>query len=335
MTAQITQNQAPVAPLPRGGSRARAITTHIARHLGQAAVTSVGVVVATFFLIRAVPGDPARAILGEQAPQAAVDALRAQLGLDRSLPLQLWDYCAGLLHGDLGMSLRYPGTPVSSLVFHGIANTALLAVASIVAAVMAGLCLGLLAAAARWRPVDAAIRLFAMVSLAAPPALVGLVLILGVAVRAGLAPAGGWGYGYPANLGFLVLPVITLSVYLAPVIIRAVRERGRAVLGQPHVEAARARGLSPTRLMVRHVVPNCALPILTIVGMSLGGLLSGAVVIEAVFGIPGLGSTLVNAIMSRDYPVVQAAALLSGMAVVLANTLAEAVQRVIDPRTRG
>lgn len=305
------------------------------RALAQAAAVAAGVVVVAFLLVRLVPGDPAHAILGEQASPAAIRALRTELGLDHSIPAQFVDYLRRLLEGDLGTSLTNHGTPVSTLVFDGLANTMLLVLASIVVSVLAGVALGLWAGTTRRKGIDVALRLAAMVLLAAPVALVGLVLILTVSLRAGLAPAGGWGDGYPDNLNYLWLPTLALSLHLTPIIQRAVRQRARVVLAEQHIEAAIARGMSPLRVTLAHVLPNCALPVITLIGLSLGGLVSGAVVVEAVFGLPGTGSTLVRAVNEHDYPVIQGVALVAALVTVLANTLAEATQRVIDPRTRA
>lgn len=305
------------------------------RVLAQAIAVAAGVVVVTFLLVRLVPGDPARAILGEQASPEAIRALRAELGLDQSLPSQFVDYVRGLAEGDLGTSLTNRGTPVSTLVLDGLANTMLLVLASIVVSVFVGVALGLWGGTSQRKAIDVVLRSVAMVLLAAPVALVGLVLILTVAVGAGLAPAGGWGDGYPDNLRYLWLPTLALSLHLTPIIQRAVRQRARVVLRDEHIEAAIGRGLSPLRVTLAHVLPNCALPVITLVGLSLGGLVSGAVVVEAVFGLHGTGATLVRAVDDRDYPVIQGVALVAALITVIGNLLAEAAQRAVDPRTRS
>lgn len=333
--ASLDEARRQVPLLGGGGSRRSVGGWRLAvRALGQAVVTSAIVVVITFFLIRAVPGDPARAILGLDAPQEAVNALRIELGLDAPVLTQFAVFAGDLVRGDLGMSMLYPELSVSTLVFRGLGHTALLAVTAIAVSVVAGFILGLIAAMTRYKAVDGVIRFIAMITLAAPAALVCLLLILVVAVRAGLAPAGGWAGEYPDNLRYLWLPVVALSALLTPVILRAVRQRAKVVLEDLHIEAAVARGISPVRLVVAHVIPNCALPIITIVGLTLGELVGGAALIEAVFGIPGLGSTMVNAIGGRDYPVVQGVTVVTAVAVVLANVLAETVQRGLDPRGR-
>lgn len=302
--------------------------------LGQAAVVSALVMVITFVLIRAVPGDPARQLLGESASNHQVAVLHRKMGLDGSLVEQFVRYVSGLLHGNLGVSLAYPGTGVGTLVLSGLATTAPLLIATLLVSGFGGTLLGIVAATARWRSVDWTVRFATMTLLAAPGALLSLLAILFVGVDLRLAPAGGWGTGFPDDLRYLWLPTLTLSCLLAPVIARAVRQRATEVLREEHIEAAIARGVSPLRLIWAHVLPNSALPVITLIGLNISGLIGGAVVVEAVFGLPGLGSKLVSAIDSHDYPVLQAIVLITGILTVLGNVSAEFAQRVLDPRSR-
>jgi peptide/nickel transport system permease protein len=321
---EVTQRPSPLA-------RAGTLMTPLA----QAVAVSFFVVLVTFFLIRAFLGDPARLKLGLNVSQHEVDALRAQWGLNRPLVMQFFSYLGGLFRGDLGTSIQGEDIKVSTLVFHSFGNTALLALVSMTFAVILGVAGGLWAALTKHRIIDAVLRGYSMLALSAPPALVGLLCILLIAVRAGWAPVGGWGVGYPGNLKYLWLPVVAVTILMTPVILRVVRERALAVVQEPHIEAARSRGMRPLRLVLRHLLPNCALPILTAIGLSLGALLSGAIVIEAVFGVPGLGQIMLNAMTARDFPVIQGAALVCGMVVALCNALAEMAQRAIDPRARA
>lgn len=321
-------------PAPASGRRVWRRVAAILRPLLQALVVSFCVVVVTFFLVRAFLGDPARAKLGLNASQAQVDQLRAQWGLNRPLLSQFVDYLRGLPRGDLGTSIQGTDTKVATLIFGALRNTALLALVSMILAVLLGVAGGVWAALTRIKIVDILLRGLAMLALASPPALIGLVLIFAVAVRAGLAPVGGWGTGYPDNFRYLALPIASVTILMTPVILRVVRSRAIEVMREPHIEAARSRGMRPLRLVLRHLLPNCALPILTVVGLSAGSLLSGAVVVEAVFGVPGLGQVLLNAMNSSDFPVIQGAAMVSGVAVALCNALAEIAQRAIDPRIR-
>ena len=306
----------------------------VGRPLGHALAVSLCVVVVTFFLIHAFFGDPARRRLGVNVSEAAVQALRERWGLNRPLIAQFWDYLSGIFRGDLGTSIQGDGTHVSTLVFGSFANTALLAAIAMVFAIILGIAGGIWAATTRLKMIDALLRGASMISLSAPPALVGLVVLFVIAVRAGLAPVGGWGTGYPNNVRYLALPVISLTILMTPIILRVVRERALEVMHEPHIEAARARGMPPMRLLLGHLLPNCAVPIISVVGMTAGSLVSGAVIVEAVYGVPGLGQILLNAMNAGDYPVIQGAALVCGIVVALCNSLAEAVQRAVDVRVR-
>jgi peptide/nickel transport system permease protein len=307
--------------------------------VGNALAVSFCVAVVTFFLIRFLLGDPAYQFAmaqgGGQPPAPdQVAAIRHDFGLDRPLLVQFGSFLLGLSHGDLGTSYQTRGMPVSHLVFGNLGTTFALTALTIVVSAISGIALGLLVAIARSRLLDNLVRTTAMVGIAAPSALVGLVLMLVVADTGGLLPSGGWGTGYPGNFRYLVLPVLTLAVWFVPAILRVALERARAVLDEPHIEAALTRGIPPGRLVIRHVLPNCALPILNFVALNTAWLLSGAVVVEMVFGTPGIGHTMANAISADDYPVIQACTLLTGLVVVLCSMTAAMIGRAIDPRTR-
>lgn len=311
----------------------RRLLTLVAVLLLQALAVAFGVVVVTFLLIHLVPGDPARQVLGDEASEDAVAALRSQLGLDEPLSTQFFTYIGDVLRGDLGTSLASE-RGVLEILSGGLGVTLVLVASTVTLSVVVGVPLGLVAAVTRRASIDRTVRLGAIALLATPSFVVSVVLILLVAVRAGLAPAGGWGDGYPDNLRYLWMPTIALSCYLTPVIARVVRQRAKAVLTEQFVDAAIARGLSLPRLTLRHVLPNSALPVITLIGLNFGGLVGGAVIVEAVFALPGLGGELVGAVATRDYTVVQGAALVTGLLVVISNTLAEIAVRVLDPRTR-
>lgn len=325
-----------LSPSEPGGIAARLVSSigYLSRVAIRALVTAVVVALATFFLVRAVPGDPVREILGEQAPPQAVAALRHQLGLDQSLPHQLASFLSGLLHGNLGMSLQFQGTSVDSLVLKGLGQTIVLALAAMILATIVAVVLGLTAAATKLRWLDWLVRALALVALSFPAALSGILAILLAAVALHIAPAGGWGHGYPENFRYLWLPTVSLAAVMIPTLLRVVRQQAEQVLSEAHVEAAIARGAPPRVVLVQHVLPNSVLPLITIVGLSVGNLMSGAVVIEAVFAIPGLGSALSTAATARDYPVIQGAAIVCAIVVVIANSLAEIAQHYIDPRAR-
>lgn len=297
----------------------------------QALGVSILVLAVTFLIVHLIPGDPAREILGDDAPQQAVDALRVRLHLNDPLFVQMRDFMIGALRGDFGESYHYPGTSVTSLILAGLRVTAVLVLSCLVLSVVVGVCLGLLAATTGGI-FDGLVRLGSAVLLGVPSFFLGILAIWIVAVQLSIAPAGGWGEGYPGNLKFIWLPTIILSMHLAPLIARTVRQKARATMQESFIHAATSRGLSRNRIVFRHVLPNSALPTITLLGMQIGGLVGGAVVVESVFGLPGFGTVILNAAASRDYPVVQGCAAVAGVLVVFGNLLADLTYRAVDPR---
>ena len=326
----LNTEAARVAAQYRWAAVARALIAPFAKAL----VIGVIVVVITFGLGKLVLGDPGRLVLGTTATQQAVDAFNDRLGLNQPLLVQFAHYFGNLLHGQLGESFAYPGKSVWSLVAPALAVSSVIAILSVVVSAVVSVFLGVLAASSTRRWIDRLIRAGSLIGLSMPSAFVALVLILLVAVRSRALPAGGWGTSALGDARFLVLPVATLAVYLSPVLVRVVRERALVVLEEPHVEAAISRGVPRLRVLLAHVVPNCAGPLLSVLGSNLGGLLSGAVIVDVVFGVPGLGRVLTSAAGSSDLPVIQGVALLSGLLVTVVNVFAEIAQRLIDPRLR-
>jgi peptide/nickel transport system permease protein len=307
-----------------------------ARPLGVAShaltVTAL-VVIITFALVRVVPGDPVVSIEGTKSSPEARAALRHQLHLDKPLPVQFELYVRSLVTGDLGSSLIEQGRPVSTIIRRSLPVTLSLVGATILLSCLIGIPLGLLAAL-REGPVDFAIRAFLTVLLALPPFFLGLLLILLFSIKLSFLPAGGWGTMASADLKFLVLPAVALAAFLIPVVARVCRQAARQALHEQWLEVAIARGLPNRRLTLFHVLPNSILPVVTLIGYNAGALLTGAVVVEAVFALPGIGAELVSAINTRDYPVIQGIALVSAVAVVAANLMADLVAVIIDPRSR-
>lgn len=300
----------------------------------QAGSAALGVMVVAFLLVRLVPGDPATGILGAKATPAAVAALREQLHLDQSLPEQFWLYISHLVQGDLGHSVIRQQESVASIIGETLPTTFTVVAAAIVISVLVGVPFGLWAACSRFAAVDFGVRTMAILFLATPTFFLGLLLILAFALSFEIFPAGGWGDGWPENLRYAVLPAVALSGYLTPLIVRTVRQAGIAAMSQQFIEAAIARGVSQRSIVFRHVLPNSLLPVITLVGINVGALVTGAVVVEAVFGLPGLGTELVEAVGVRDYPVIQGIAVVSALCVVAANLIADALYVVVDPRTR-
>jgi len=301
---------------------------------GQALITLFAVVVLVFLLVRLIPGDPIRVILGVEYSPERAEALRAELHLDGSLPEQFAAYIGGLFRGDLGESTSQRGRSVVDVIAESFPTTMSLVLTAILIAVVIGITLGLLAGITKRRGVDLAVRTWSMLSFSVPTFLVGLLLIFVFALNLGLLPAGGWPGRMPDNLAFIVLPGLALSAHLTTMIARTVRQGAIDVQGMQFMEAATARGLPARNLTLRHILPNSVLPVLTLVGISFGALLTGAIIVEAVFGIPGLGAEMSRAVSRRDYTVVQGIALVTAVSVVLSGYLVEIAYTFIDPRAR-
>lgn len=283
------------------------------------------VTLAVFFLMHLIPGDPVDVMLGEFAQAGDRQALRAALGLDLPLYQQLAAYLAAVCRFDFGYSLAN-GHPVASLLATHFTWTALLAAAGLVVAMFIGIPLGL-AAAMHGGVWDRLCSGFAVLGLSVPNFVLGPLLIVLFAVNFGWFPVGG-----TAGWNSLVLPALTLGSSLAAMLARMTRAAVLDVMAEPYVVAARARGLGESRIVLRYILANAALPVVTVLGLQLGALLGGAVVTEVVFAWPGLGQLLIDSIHRRDYPVVQACVLVISVSYILINTLTDCVYQLLDPR---
>ncbi len=297
--------------------------------LGAAVLVVLGVCTLVFLLVHLVPGDPVEAMLGEGARPADRTALAAALGLDRPLGRQYLDYLGGLVRLDLGQSFVYQ-RPVADLLAERLPATLILAGVALTLALLLAVPLGVLAACGRGRAIDGAAMGFSLLGSSIPNFWLGPMLILVFSLWLGWTPVSG--REGPASL---ILPAITLGTSLAAILARMVRSSVLEVLGEDYVRTARAKGLSPAAVLWGHALRNAWLPVLTLVGLQLGGLLGGAVITETVFAWPGLGSLLVEAIQGRDYPVLQGCVLVVSLAYVLVNTATDLVYAWIDPRIRG
>lgn len=313
---------------------AAGIAKAVAMRLGQAILTLAIVVTIVFVLVRLIPGNPVETILGTDATPEAEAALREQLGIDRPIPEQLLDYALGLLRGDLGVSAIQQGVPVTQIIASALPITMAIAASGLVLGGLVGTALGLWAALSNNRRVDMIVRGWAILFYATPTFLVALVLILIFAVTMNWLPAGGWPGRYPENLLYLALPALALSSHLAPAVARTARQAALDIGSQSFIEASLARGLPGWRLNLFHVLPNAMLPVVTLMAVNFGALLTGAIIVEAVFGIVGLGTELTRAVTTRDYPVVVGTALISAAAVIIGNMLGDLAVAAIDPRAR-
>jgi peptide/nickel transport system permease protein len=309
------------------------VTAYILRRVLQAVPVLIGVTLVAFFLIHLVPGDPARVILGTQATPSAVARLHRQLGLDRSLVAQYWRFLSGAVRLHFGESI-IQNTSIGSLLSARIPVTFFLLSYSVVISIVVAVPLAIASALRRNRPTDHGIRLFTMVTFAMPSFLLGLLLILAFSLRLQWLPTAGYGSGFLGHLESLTLPAITVGLYLAPILLRTLRVGIIAALGTEYVEAARARGLSEPRIIFKHVLRNSLISTVTVLGLNVGFLLSGLVIIENVFALPGLGTELVTSVLSRDYPTVQALTLVFGVIVIAINLLTDLAYAELDPRVR-
>lgn len=313
-------------------SRRLAIIKHTVNRAGQLAAVIFFVTIGAAVLLRIVPGDPARTILGSHATPQSLDALRQQLGLNQSIPSQVAQTIVRLMHANLGTSIVYRGQSVLSVVAPSFGVTASLIGVTMLISVIVGIPIGLGLAMSRRSFPDLAGRLALTVAIAVPSFLVGLLLLLGVSLKLGWAPPGGWAGSWPANARYVSLPAMALTAYLGPLIARTVRQSAQDTISQPFIEAACARGIPRRRVIWRYIFPNALLPVITILGYNASILISGAVTVEAVFALPGVGQVLTTSVQARDYPVVQGIALITAIGVVAINLLTDVVYALLDPR---
>ena len=293
----------------------------------------VGISVISFLLLNFAPGDAAEITLlrqnnGVMPSREAVDALRQELGLDDPLPAQYVRWLSRSLRGDLGRSYR-SGDSIAAELARRLPATGLLAVSSLALAVAVGLPLGLVAAIKPGSWLDTVSRLLALVGAAVPSYVLALVLMLVFAVRLDWLPS--TGYGGPQNL---VLPALALSFGVLAQLMRLTRASMLETLGQDYLRTARAKGLKERAVVGRHALKNALLPVVTVTGTSAGHLLGGGVIIETIFGWPGVGQFVVVGIIQRDYPVVQGFVLYLALICLLVNLLVDVTYRWVDPRLR-
>ena len=299
------------------------------KRLAGAALILLGVAAVTFLLLYDLPADPAAMIAGRSATAASIAAVRHQLGLDLPLPEQFWHYLSGLARGDLGRSY-IQRTDVGTLIAARLPATLVLMVCGIAVEVAIGLTLGVLAAVRRDRPLDRAVMTLSFVGVSAPQFIVALLLLYVFAAELGWLPMSG--YGTPAHA---VLPALTLGLLGAGWYARMVRSAMVDVLDRDYVRTARAKGLSARRVVLRHALPNALLPIVAMIGIDVGQFMGGVVVVEAVYGWPGIGQLAFQAIQQVDVPIIMGVTLVSALAVVLGNLLADLAAPLLDPRIRA
>jgi peptide/nickel transport system permease protein len=301
---------------------------YISRRLLQAALILLGVSFITFFLLYVLPADPVRQIAGRSATPQTVANIRAQLGLDQPFIIQYWNYMTGLVQGDLGRSYLQK-TDVATLIAARLPASLLLMAAGIGMELVIGLSMGIIAALWRGRTIDNGLMMTSFVTVSAPQFVVALLLLYLFAVKLGWFPIGG--YGTPAHL---VLPALTLGILGSGWYARMMRSSMIEVLRADFIRTARAKGVTRRQVILRHAMPNAILPIIAMIGIDIGIFMGGIVIVESVFGWPGIGQLAWQAIQRVDIPIIMGVTLVSACAIVLGNLLADLVTPLIDPRIR-
>jgi ABC-type dipeptide/oligopeptide/nickel transport system permease component len=304
------------------------VTRYVIKRLLLTLPVLAGVATLVFALIHLVPGDPAQTMLGDSASPADVADLRAKLGLDQPLPTQYGHFVTRLVRGDLGTSFRY-GTPVSGEIVQRLGRTAELAVAAMAVAILVAIPLGVVAALNRGHAVDRAAMAASLAGISLPNFWLGPLLAIVFAVRLGWLPVSGTG-----DWRNLVLPAVTLGAALAAILARMTRTSLVEELRELYVVAARARGLSRSRAVVVHAFRNSLIPVVTIIGLQFGAVLTGTIITETIFAWPGVGRLLIQAISFRDYPLVQGCILFIAVTYVAMNLLVDLAYAWLDPRIR-
>lgn len=299
------------------------------------AVFVVSVVI--FLIIHLTPGDPAAVMLGDQADPEAIAALREALGLNDPLPVQYLRWLGGVLQGDLGQSLYSDESMISMLLSH-LGPTLSLTIFALAISLIAAVPLGILAARKRGALADNAISVFSMIGISMPSFLLGLLLMLVFAVTLRWLPAAGYKTlaedGMAEHLRYLVMPAIALGFMEAGLILRMTRSSMLEVLGSDYIRMAKAKGEESLAITCKHAFKNALIPIVTTVGQTFMGLLSGATVVESIFNIPGIGKMTITAVQQRDYEVVQAVVLFLSMINIVVCLVIDLIYAAIDPRVR-
>jgi ABC-type dipeptide/oligopeptide/nickel transport system permease component len=309
------------------------VLIYLIRRVALAVVVLFGLLVATFFIIHLVPGDPVRIVLAGRATPEAIARVRHELGLDRPLWTQFTLYVSHTLRGHFGTSFTLE-SPVAQIVGQRLGPSAALIGYGMLLSIVIGVPLAIAAALRPNSWLDKAVRVGTTFTFALPGFWLGLMLALIFGLKLGWFPVAGYSGGISGILRTLTLPSLALGLALSGVVVRTLRSSLLEVLQSEYIEAARSRGLSELRVVGKHALRNSAMNTFTILSVNIGFLIGGTVVLEQVFQIPGLGSLLVDAVEKRDYQLVQALSLLAGAAVVIASLVADIVQAVLDPRVR-
>lgn len=301
---------------------------YVSRRIFEMFVALLGTSILVFFMIHMIPGDPALLLTGLEAGPEAVEQMRRELGLDQPLYVQYWTFLSGALRGDFGTSIRM-GVPVLEEILERLPYTLSIAVGGTILATLFGVATGVIAAVNHNRFWDGLVMVAALLAASTPSYWLGLMLMLVFSLSLGWLPS--IGVRTPVHY---VLPIVTLAGQSGGIISRMTRSAMLDVLGQDYVRAARARGQREAVVILRHALKNALIPVLSIVGLRFGNLLAGTVLVESVFAIPGVGRLLVDAVLWRDYPMIQGTMLFVAGVFVVVNTATDLLYGVVDPRIR-
>ena len=309
---------------------------YVARRVAALAATLLFVSILVFLVIRILPGDPAALIMGTEGDPAATERLRESMGLNRPLPVQYVEWLGRALRGDLGRSIQYD-VPVGALILSRLPVTLPLALLAAAFMIAVAVPLGLYAATHHRRAGDYLAMIVSQLGISIPQFWSGLLLILLFSVTLGWVRSGGfegWSAGFWPGLRSLLLPAIALGLFQAAVLVRATRSAVLDVLREDYVRTARAKGVSERLVLGKHTFRNALIPVVTVAGLQLGQLMAGAIVLESVFALPGLGRLALGAISARDLPVVQGVTLFVASGIVLINFVVDIAYGFLDPRIR-
>jgi peptide/nickel transport system permease protein len=312
------------------------MSSYVLRRAGQSLLTLLLATIVVFLGVRALPGDPAAVIAGEEQDPVAIAQVRAKYGLDKPVPVQYWRWIGQVAHGNLGDSLR-TGITVSRTILTRLPVTLELTFLSMLVAIVLGVGTGVLAATRRGSGVEWASNGAALIGLSVPSFWLGLMLILVFAIILRWLPASGYTpfFSDPIdNLSRMLLPSLVLGGQFAAILMRQTRSAMLDSLGADYVRTARAKGLSEVQVVLGHALRNSLITVLTLIGLRLGLLISGAVITEQVFVIPGFGKLIVEAVFTRDYPIIQGVAIVSATAYIAANLAVDLMYSVANPRIR-
>lgn len=301
--------------------------TYIARRFLQMIPVAIGVTFIVFSMLYLIPGDPARVIAGEAASAEVVEQIRENLGLNDPFLMQYLRYLGNLLQGDMGISMRSQRPVVNEIFDNRFQITVHLALAATATSALVGLIIGVIQAAKKYSFIDTGLMLLTLTGMSIPIFWLGIILINFFAVSLRILPVAGWG-----TLAQAVMPIIALGVGSSAIIARMTRASLIEVLNQDYIRTAHAKGLSEVRVIYKHAIRNALIPVITIIGLQFGGLLSGAIITESIFAINGLGRLAIDSIRNQDFPMVQGAVFVFAISFMTVNCIVDVLYRVVNKR---